>query len=61
MFSMWRWRAIVYDIRTSFWEEADDIADSHVLPCEAIAGAGDDRDVLRLGCFSAVLRGDGPR
>lgn len=35
-------------------------ADPHVLPCEAVTGAARDGDVLRMGCFSAVLLGEDP-
>jgi hypothetical protein len=35
-------------------------ADPHVLACEVVNGHGDDCDVLRMGCFSAVLRGAEP-
>jgi hypothetical protein len=34
--------------------------DPYVLPCEAVPGATDERDLLRTGCFSAMLRGDDP-
>lgn len=34
--------------------------DPNVLPCEAVPGVADERDLLRTGCFSAVLLGEDP-
>lgn len=34
--------------------------DPHVLPCEAVPGAIGERDLLRTGCFSAMLLGEDP-
>lgn len=34
--------------------------DPYVLPCEAVPSVADDRDLLRSGCFSAVLLGADP-